>query len=135
MEATMAEPNRRPFRHASGRIDWKEVALLLSMGCGLHEAALVAGCPVDRIRRNLRRSRRFRFWIEDAAAAARAKARVQLGQAMHRAAPRPSRAEASGFLRKTKAVPIQESGRERRGTGFELADHGIDLAFSRTERG
>ncbi len=130
----MSSKSKRPFRHPSGRIDWKQVAQLLSMGCGLHEAAIVVGCPVDRIRRNLRRSARFRFWIEDAAATARAKARVQFRTFVRHSADRVFDAQSSGRIAKSRRLPGSRRVDRAPKTGPELAESGTKLAFSRTER-
>lgn len=63
-------------RPAARRLDWNRAALLLARGDNVEAVAEALDCTPQRILRNLRRSRKFRFRIE--AAHARQKLAAQL---------------------------------------------------------
>lgn len=58
--------SRRPRAYA----DWRLAADLFAAGFGAAEVAVALRCPVRKVQRNLRESRRFRRWIAEAEARA-----------------------------------------------------------------
>ncbi len=61
------------------RIDWGRAARLLASGCSIEDAARQLRCDPQAIRRNLRRSRRFRLRIEGEHAHGRLMAQLRFG--------------------------------------------------------
>lgn len=61
------------------RIDWSRAAVLLARGNSIEEAASSLGCPPQAIRRNLRRSRKFRLRIESEHRHCRLAAQMRFG--------------------------------------------------------
>lgn len=57
--------------------DWQLAADLFGQGFGIAEVAAALHCPVAKVQRNLRESRRFRRWIAEAEARADLAAKVE----------------------------------------------------------
>lgn len=79
MPMTGAAPPPASVRAARRRIDWGQAARLLAGGSSVEDAAGQLRCAPQAIRRNLRRSRRFRLRIEGEHAHARLMAQLRFG--------------------------------------------------------
>lgn len=66
-----------PPRHPRVDADWRLAAELFGQGFGIAEVAVALRCPVAKVQRNLRESRRFRCWIAEAEAQAVLAAEVE----------------------------------------------------------
>ena len=117
---TKTTPPRRPRVYA----DWQLAADLFGQGFGVAEVAAALRCPVSKVQRNLRESRRFRHWIAEAEAqaalAADVKRRWRALQESPLAVPAPEVVPdlapdlPAGFRKVQSRAPIRRSKRALR---------------------